>query len=172
MVGETSAGKLVVEIVGDVAGLVKAYDEAVRRTEGLEGDLKSIGSRMTSIGSDLTLKLTAPLALAGAGMVKLASDAAETQAKFRQVFGDLTDSANEWVDEYSRAIGRARTDVQEMSATMMSIVKAMHLSDEAGMELSQTITELSVDMGAFHNVADVEAFNALRSAITGEYEPM
>jgi hypothetical protein len=172
MVGETSAGKLVVEIVGDVAGLVKAYDEAKKRTEGLEGDLKTIGSRMTSIGSDLTLKVSAPLALAGAGMVKLASDAAETQAKFRQVFGDLTDSANEWVDEYSRAIGRARTDVQEMSATMMSIVKAMHLSDEAGMELSQTITELSVDMGAFHNVADVEAFNALRSAITGEYEPM
>ncbi|QXM18641.1 tail tape measure protein [Methanoculleus virus Blf4] len=172
MVGETVAGKLVVEIVGDVAGLVKAYDEAKKRTEGLEGDLKSIGSRMTSIGSDLSLKVTAPLALAGAGMVKLASDAAETQAKFKQVFGDLTDSANEWVDEYSRAIGRARTDVQEMSATMMSIVKAMHLSDEAGMELSQTITELSVDMGAFHNVADVEAFNALRSAITGEYEPM
>jgi hypothetical protein len=172
MVGETVAGKLVVEIVGDVAGLTRAYDEAVKRTEGLEGDLKPIGSRLTSIGSDLTLKVTAPLALAGVGMVKLASDAEETQAKFEQVFGDMTDDMSAWVDEYGTSIGRARTDLQEMTATMMSIVKAMHLSDEAGVELSQTITELSVDMGAFHNVADVEAFNALRSAITGEYEPM
>ena len=172
MAGEAVAGKLVVEIVGDVAGLTRAYDEAVRRTEGLEGDLKSIGSRLTSIGSDLTLKVTAPLALAGVGMVKLASDAEETQAKFEQVFGDMTDDMSAWVDEYGTSIGRARTDLQEMTATMMSIVKAMKFSGEEGMELSKTITQLSVDMGAFHNVADVEAFNALRSAITGEYEPM
>ena len=172
MAGETVAGKLVVEIVGDVAGLTRAYDEAVKRTEGLEGDLKSIGSRLTSIGSDLTLKVTAPLALAGAGMVKLASDASETQAKFAQVFGEMTDDMNAWVEAYGTAQGRARTDLQEMTATMMSIVKAMGLTGEAGMELSKTITQLSVDMGAFHNVADVEAFNALRSAITGEYEPM
>ncbi|MFA7121812.1 MAG: phage tail tape measure protein, partial [Bacilli bacterium] len=172
MVGETSAGKLVVEIVGDVAGLVKAYDEAKKRTEGLEGDLKTIGSRLTSIGSDMTLKVTAPLALAGAGMVALASDAEETQAKFEQVFGDLTDDMNEWVDEYGNAVGRARTDLKETTATMMSIVKAMGLGGEEGAELSKTITQLSVDMGAFHNSSDIEAFNALRSAITGEYEPM
>jgi hypothetical protein len=172
MVGETVAGKLVVEIIGDASGLIKAYDEAKKRTEGLEGDLKTIGSRLTSIGSDMTLKVTAPLALAGAGMVALASDAEETQAKFEQVFGDLTDDMNEWVDEYGNAVGRARTDLKETTATMMSIVKAMGLGGEEGAELSKTITQLSVDMGAFHNSSDIEAFNALRSAITGEYEPM
>jgi len=40
MVGETSAGKLVVEIVGDIAGLTRAYEEAKKQTEGFEGDLK------------------------------------------------------------------------------------------------------------------------------------
>jgi len=172
MFGETSAGKLVVEIVGDIAGLTRAYDEAVKRTEGLEGDLKTIGSRLTSIGSDLTLKVTAPLALAGVGMVKLASDASETQAKFEQVFGEMTDDMNEWVEAYGTAQGRARTDLQEMTATMMSIVKAMGLVGEEGAELSTTITQLSVDMGAFHNVADEEAFVALRAAIIGSYMPM
>jgi hypothetical protein len=172
VVGETSAGKLVVEIVGDIAGLTRAYEEAKKQTEGFEGDLKSIGKSLTSIGSDMTLKVTAPLALAGAGMVALASDAEETQAKFEQVFGDLTDDMNEWVDEYGNAVGRARTDLKETTATMMSIVKAMGLGGEEGAELSKTITQLSVDMGAFHNSSDIEAFNALRSAITGEYEPM
>ncbi len=172
MVGETSAGKLVVEIVGDVAGLVKAYDEAKKRTEGFEGDLKRLGESLSSAGKDLTLKVTAPLALAGAGMVKLASDAEETQAKFEQVFGDMSDDMNEWVDEYARAQGRARTDLQEMTATMMSIVKAMGLAGEEGAELSTTITQLSVDMGAFHNVADEEAFTALQAAIIGSYMPM
>lgn len=91
MVGETSAGKLVVEIVGDVAGLTRAYDEAVRRTEGLEGDLKSIGSRMTSIGSDLALKVTAPLALTGGLMVKTAADFDDSMRKVAAVTGATGD---------------------------------------------------------------------------------
>ena len=110
MVGETSAGKLVVEIIGDVAGLTRAYDEAVKRTEGLEGDLKTIGSRMTSIGSDLTLKVTAPLALVGVGMVTLAGDAAETQSKFEQVFGAMSEDVEEWADTYGNAVGRATSN--------------------------------------------------------------
>ena len=91
MVGETVAGKLVVEIVGDVAGLTRAYDEAVKRTEGLEGDLKTIGSRLTSIGSDLTLKVTAPLALAGGLMVKTAADFDDSMRKVAAVTGATGD---------------------------------------------------------------------------------
>ncbi len=91
MVGETSAGKLVVEIVGDVAGLTRAYDEAVKRTEGLEGDLKSIGSRLTSIGSDLMLKVTAPLALTGGLMVKTAADFDDSMRKVAAVTGATGD---------------------------------------------------------------------------------
>jgi TP901 family phage tail tape measure protein len=91
MVGETSAGKLVVEIVGDVAGLVKAYDEAKKRTEGLEGDLKTIGSRLTSVGSDLSLKVTAPLALTGGLMVKTAADFDDSMRKVAAVTGATGD---------------------------------------------------------------------------------
>ncbi len=146
--------------------------EAEKTANKIAQDFQKVGDAAKKIGKDLTLFVTTPLLAFGALSVKASSDAAETQAKFEQVFGSMADDMNEWVEAYGSAQGRARTDLQEMSATMMSIVKAMHLSDEAGMELSQTITELSVDMGAFHNVADVEAFNALRSAITGEYEPM
>ena len=91
MAGETVAGKLVVEIVGDVAGLTRAYDEAVRRTEGLEGDLKSIGSRLTSIGSDLSLKVTAPLVLAGGLMLKTATDFDDSMRQVAAVTGATGD---------------------------------------------------------------------------------
>ena len=91
MVGETSAGKLVVEIVGDIAGLTRAYDEAVKRTEGLEGDLKTIGSRLTSIGSDLTMKVSAPLALAGGLMLKTAVDFDDSMRQVAAVTGATGD---------------------------------------------------------------------------------
>jgi hypothetical protein len=172
MVGETSAGKLVVEIVGDVSGLITAYETAKKQTDGLTAKLTQIGDRMTAIGKDLTMKVSLPIALMGAGMVKVAGDAEELQSKFKQVFGTMSDDVEEWADTYGNAAGRATTDLQDMLATTGSIVKAMGLTDEAGAEFSETITQLSVDMASFHNSADIEAFNALRSAVTGEYEPM
>lgn len=91
MVGETVAGKLVVEIVGDVAGLTRAYEEAKKQTEGFEGDLKSIGKSLTSVGSDLMLKVTAPLALTGGLMVKTASDFDDSMRKVAAVTGATGD---------------------------------------------------------------------------------
>ncbi len=87
MVGETSAGKLVVEIVGDVAGLVKAYDEAKKQTEGFEGDLNTIGKSLTGIGKDLTLKVTAPLAVMGGMAFKTAVDFDDSMRRVQAVSG-------------------------------------------------------------------------------------
>lgn len=91
MVGETSAGKLVVEIVGDIAGLTRAYEEAKKQTEGFEGDLKSIGKSLTSVGSDLTMKVSAPLALAGGLMLKTAVDFDDSMRKVAAVTGATGD---------------------------------------------------------------------------------
>ena len=91
MVGETSAGKLVVEIVGDIAGLTRAYEEAKKQTEGFEGDLKSIGKSLTSVGSDLTMKVTAPLVLAGGLMLKTAVDFDDSMRQVAAVTGATGD---------------------------------------------------------------------------------
>jgi len=91
MVGETVAGKLVVEIVGDIAGLTRAYEEAKKQTEGFEGDLKSIGKSLTSVGSDLSLKVTAPLVLAGGLMLKTATDFDDSMRQVAAVTGATGD---------------------------------------------------------------------------------
>jgi TP901 family phage tail tape measure protein len=90
-VADTVAGKLVVEIVGDIAGLTRAYEEAKKKTEGFEGDLKSIGKSLTSVGSDLMLKVTAPLALTGGLMVKTAADFDDSMRKVAAVTGATGD---------------------------------------------------------------------------------
>lgn len=158
--------------LGAVAYDIIARDKTASGIKSASQRLKEAGDAAAQVGLKMSMAITLPLAGGAAAATYLASNAAETQAKFEQVFGDLTDGMNEWVDEYGNAVGRARTDLKETTATMMSIVKAMGLGGEEGAELSKTITQLSVDMGAFHNSSDIEAFNALRSAITGEYMPM
>ena len=39
-------------------------------------------------------------------------------------------------------------------------------------QMSINLAKTAVDMGSFFNVADDEAFTALRSALTGETEPI
>lgn len=158
--------------LGAVAYDIIARDKTASGIKSASQRLKEAGDAAAQVGQKMSMAITLPLAGGAAAATYLASNAAETQAKFEQVFGDLTDDMNEWVDAYGNAVGRARTDLKETTATMMSIVKAMGLGGEEGAELSKTIAQLSVDMGAFHNSSDIEAFTALRSAITGEYMPM
>lgn len=178
MVGETSAGKLVVEIVGDVAGLTRAYDEAVRRTEGLEGDLKSIGSRMTSIGSDLSLKVTAPLSVAGGLMVKTAADFDDSMRKVAAVTGATGDqfealrqqaidlgASTAWSASESAAamqyLGMAGLDTNEiLEATpqMLSLASAgaMELGTAADIA-TNVLSGFNLEVGGLAHVSDVLA---------------
>ncbi|WP_292366077.1 MULTISPECIES: hypothetical protein [unclassified Methanoculleus] len=135
-------------------------------------DFQKVGAAAKQIGKDLTLFVTAPLLAFGALSTQAAGDAAETQSKFEQVFQGMTADAEAWAESYGDAAGRATTDLQDMLATTMSIVKAMGMGYSEGTEFSETLTQLSVDLASFNNTADSEAFTALRSAITGEYEAL
>lgn len=178
MVGETSAGKLVVEIVGDVAGLTRAYDEAVRRTEGLEGDLKSIGSRLTSVGSDLTLKVTAPLALAGGLMVKTAADFDDSMRKVAAVTGATGDqfealrqqaidlgastawSASESAEamKYLGMAGLSTNEILEATPQMLSLASAgaMDLATAADIA-TNVLSGFNLQVSDLAHVSDVLA---------------
>jgi TP901 family phage tail tape measure protein len=184
MVGETVAGKLVVEIVGDASGLIKAYDDAKKRTEGLEGDLKSIGSRMTSIGSDLMLKVTAPLALTGGLMVKTAADFDDSMRKVAAVTGATGDqfdrlrqqatdlgASTAWSASESAAamqyLGMAGLDTNEiLEATpqMLSLASAgaMELASAADIA-TNVLSGFNLEVSDLAHVSDVLAQAAASS---------
>jgi hypothetical protein len=141
-------------------------------TRAMASDFQKVGDAAKAMGKSLTLYVTTPLLAIAAASIYAAGNAAETQSKFEQVYGELSGDVQAWAEEFGNAAGRSTTDLQDMLATMGSIVKAMGLTGEAGAEFSETITQLAIDMGSFNNVSDERAFSALRSAITGEYEAM
>jgi hypothetical protein len=151
---------------------ILAYDKTKAGTESASAQLKKLGKDATDLGKKMSMAITLPILGAATAATLFAGNAAESQSKFEQVFGDMSDSAAEWAEDYGNAAGRATTDLKDMLSTTMSIVKAMGMTGDAGKEFSETIAQLSIDMGSFHNTTDEEAFIALRAAITGEYEPM
>ena len=57
-----------------------------------ERSLQATANKFKTIGQNLTLGITAPLALAGAGAFKMASDVEESLNKVRVAFGDSAGS--------------------------------------------------------------------------------
>ena len=158
--------------LGSVVYDIVANDKTSYGVESAGRRIQTLGEATKSVGQSMSLWITAPLTAFGVLSVKAAGDAAETRSKFDQVFQGMSVDAEAWAESYGDAVGRATTDLQGMLATTMSIVKAMGMSYDEGSQFSETITQLSIDMASFNNTADADAFTALRSAITGEYEPM
>ncbi len=84
-------GRQVVEIIGDTSGLVSAYDEAAKLSKGFDGKIKSIGSSLSKTGKDLTLKFTAPLALAAGFAFSTAIAFDDSMRKVQAVTGATGD---------------------------------------------------------------------------------
>ena len=74
-----------------LSGLIEAYDKAQKQTEGIAGQFTQIGDRMTAVGKDLTLKVTAPLALMGGMAFKTAADFDDSMRRVKAVSGATGD---------------------------------------------------------------------------------
>jgi TP901 family phage tail tape measure protein len=132
--------------------------------------LRGLGDKLQSTGKNLTIGVTLPLLAAGAGMVKLASDAEETGSKFDAVFGDLTDSTRDWTKQHADSVNRSRFDLEKYMGTLQDTFVPMGFAREEAAEYSKQITALGIDLASFNNLADDEVIQNLTSAIIGNHQ--
>jgi hypothetical protein len=115
-------------------------------------------------------------AFAGIGLVKsiigLGTAAAETASKFNAVFGSAADAMNEKVQELRKTIPSTTEEMQGALATFAQMAKAFGLNSEAANLFSVEMVKIAGDIASFNNLPIEDAFTKIRSAISGEFEPM
>jgi len=136
----------------------------------LEKDLDRTGKKMREVGRSMTLGITAPLALAAGAFVKAAADAEETENRFRQVFGSLSDDAGAFADELGDAVGRSSIKIMDGLSTFQSFSVGMGFAREEASEMSKSIQTLALDFASFNNISDDEAMQRFISALSGSSE--
>jgi hypothetical protein len=146
--------------------------EFVKQGNTVQQKMKALGTAMSDAGAKMVASITLPLAALGGLSVKLASDAEETNAKFEAVFKEMTDSTNIWAEQFASDIGRSTTEIKGFLATMQDTFVPLGMTRRKSAELSQTITQLAVDLASFNNTAEDEALKSLQSAIVGNHETM
>lgn len=134
-------------------------------------NFKNFGQSLTSIGvgvGALGAAITSPLALA---TVK-ASEAQEVFSKFEAVFGPQTEAVREWGDELAKQVGRSKVEIAGAAAGLQDLFVPLGLSNDEALDLSKSLTELSIDLGSFNNIADADVMRDLQAAMTGSSETM
>lgn len=134
--------------------------------------MKAVGDKISSAGKTLSTAVTLPLVGIGTAATKMAMDAVESENLFEVAMGGMADDARKWSEETSKALGLNAYNVRSNMATYNAMLTSMGLASDESLKMSEGLTQLSYDMASFYNLKPEEAFEKLKSGISGEAEPL
>lgn len=157
----------------DAAKDVKKYSSSLSDLKGKVlgglGNAAKVGfSTLVTAGA----AAVGALGAAGVASVKLASDLTEVQNVVDVTFGKNADTINTWAKNAAGAFGLSELQAKKFNGTMGAMLKSMGLSDDAVLDMSTSMTGLAGDFASFYNLPIEEAFQKIRSGISGETEPL
>jgi hypothetical protein len=160
-----SVGLLNIVFGADLRGFDRAMKKAQR-------SISKFGKRMERVGGNLTRNVTLPIIGLGAAAVKMASDFAETDAKFKTVFSSIQKEAEETADTFKKSFGLSEKAAKQLLGDTGDLLVGFGFTEKSALELSKQVNELAVDLASFTNFSGGAegASLALTKALLGERE--
>ena len=171
-----------VEAVG-TAGAAAGVETA-SATARMKAGWIGLGTTVKSVGAAISAALIPLLAISavlavfqgavnfGKEAISLASDLTEVQNVVDTTFGNSAIAINDFADTATEEFGLSELAAKKYSSTMGAMLKSMGFLTTESAEMSTTLAGLAGDMASFYNLDSDEAFEKLRSGISGETEPL
>lgn len=134
--------------------------------------LKKWSSSITSTGQKLTVGVTLPVIGMGVASVKAASDLNESMSAVNTVFGDTANTVMGMGGSVAENLGLSRQEALSAASMMGALYKSVGLTSNQMADFANQSLQAAADLGSFYNVPVPEALAAIRSGLTGEYEPL
>lgn len=165
------AGSIVGSLVLDKTKWTQSVTGVKTDTKAMGGMSDKMAAGFAKAGKAMTIAGLAIVGIMGS-MVKKASDAEETYAKFGTVFknviGDAETAASDLADSY----GLSTIASKDMLAATGDLLTGLGVSSGAALDLSEKTQQLAVDLASFTNFSGGAkgASEALTKAMLGERE--
>ena len=166
---EVLAGNIVVSLVAKLGNFSDNMKTAQKSVDGLNQKIQKNKQAIQSAGKKIGAAGFAITGILGL-MVREASSAQEIQNKFFAVFQEEAENATKWVNNFAKATGRSKIDLKRWSATLQDTFVPLGFANKEAREMSQTMTELAVDLASFSEETDDALLLKLQSAIVGNTE--
>jgi len=150
----------------------RTADAIERRQRELDRNLANLGSKVGNFARPVQLAATVALGAITAMSYQAARRAEAVGGAFEQTFRDLPAEAAAAVAAISNEFGRLETDIQDNFTQLRSVLTALGVDARQSLEIVDQLQRRSLDIAAFRDVSDAEAFRAVISGITGETEPL
>jgi|13_taG_2_1085334.scaffolds.fasta_scaffold03019_5 TP901 family phage tail tape measure protein len=147
--------KLRVDIIGDASKLNRALNTA-------SGKLQSFGKKVTSVGQNLSMKLTLPLAIAGGAAIKMASDFDKSMTQIKTLVGIASDEVNQMGKVAIQMAKDTGVSAKDAADALFFITSAGLRGTDAMAVLEQSLKASAIGLGETKVVADLatSALNA------------
>ena len=170
-------GTLTLDLIAKVGGFIGPMDKMDRRVKKSQRGIKDFSRKSKEALKALSVAFVGvatvgvgALTALGIRSVKLASDAKETENKFKAVFGTLTKEADAFVKSVSEGIGRNEQDLKEGLSSFQGFTVGLGFAREEALKMSTQLQSLALDFASFNNLSDGEAQQRFISAMSGSGE--
>ena len=157
------------QVTNDIQQESKKWDKAVSDSNDKSGksflNLKTVAvAAVAAIGSAL-IKF-------GQESIEAASDLAEVQNVVDTVFGDGANQIDTWAKKAGEQFGLTETKAKKFTSTLGAMMKSSGLAGDQIVGMSTDLAGLAADMASFYNLDFDEAFDKIRSGISGITMPL
>lgn len=150
----------------------RTADSIERRQRQLDKNLSQLGSQFGNFAAPVQTASALALGAITALSYQAAKRAEAVDGAFQQTFRNMPKEASTAASAVSDEFNRLETDVKENFTQMSSVMTALGLEASQALSVTDQLQRRSLDLAAFRDVEDAEAFRAVMSGITGETEPL
>lgn len=146
---------------------VKQAESSITKLKtGITGAFSSTGAKIAGIVGGIGIAEFARESL------MLASDLNEVQNVVDTTFSNSAQVINDFAKTTSSQFGMSELQAKKFSGTLGAMLKSAGFTGDELTNMSTTLTGLAGDMASFYNLNPEEAFDKLKSGISGETEPL
>lgn len=150
----------------------KTADAIERRQRQLDKSLANLGREAGNFARPVQLAATVALGAITALSYQAAKRAEAVDGAFKQTFRDMPQEAAKATAAIADEFGRLETDVKDNFTQLRSVLTALGVDAKQSLAIVDQLQRRSLDIAAFRDVSDADAFRAVISGITGETEPL
>ena len=137
----------------DLEKQAKQSDIAVQKMVAAGNKLKDVGSGMTSVGKNLSMAITAPLAAAGAKGVQTYAEVDKTMALANKTMGNTADEADELNTAMKKAAAASKYGMEDAANAALNFARAGLKAGEAADTLAPAMNLAAGEGGDLDTVS-------------------
>lgn len=178
-------GQIVFEVTADgkhAIADIKEITRAIQQETGKwDNAAKESTDNISNSFSGMLKKLVAGFSAAKIGKALLdigkdalnaASDLKEVQNVVDTTFGNNASKIEQWAKNAGTQFGLTETKAKQFTSTLGAMLKSSGMAGDEIVDMSTDLAGLAADMSSFYNLDFDEAFQKIRSGISGETEPL